>query len=491
MTGLRFEEPALRSIANALTAVGDSVGAIDTWVQLRVARPNDYEANHKLATLYARQSKPEMLIASDQTIARAFSNPTLTAGQRSELHALRGSNLKRRWLSTWCDIDSLEERQRTAVRSPYLSAAIIQYAEGFDHDLNNYYAGLNALALADLQQQLQRDQPETWQTNFSTEADATSALEALDGRVQRLRVLVNAVLQAKASTADRSETTDPWLLVSLADAQFLTSDDAGRVVGAYQRVSALDASQRPAVTGQLGLFRDLGLRTDLTDAVLAVVAGDTEAEGTPRSKRAVLTFIGHMIDAADGPQRFPPRLEKAVAAEIKNRVIAARDAAKSAGCCLVGLASASDGGDILFHEACDEVGVPSEVYLPVPDELFRSTSRFAPGWFGRYLDIIGRKERHTMNASPLVPSWLDLRPETSSWPRFNRWLLHHAKIRADRVTVLALWDREPARWLGGVASMVEIAPRRGAAVDIIDIRSLEAGVDTAGGADLATAGSAQ
>jgi hypothetical protein len=118
-----------------------------------------------------------------------------------------------------------------------------------------------------------------------------------------------------------------------------------------------------------------------------------------------------------------------------------------------------DGGDILFHEACREVNVESAIYLPVPDELFRSTAQFAAGWLDRYLDLLrSGSPVHTMNVSPLVPSWLDLRPETSSWPRFNRWLLHQAKLAADRVTVLALWDGEPPKWLGGVAAMVEIGP---------------------------------
>jgi hypothetical protein len=471
VTGMRFEEPALRLIAKALTDVGDGVGAIDAWVRLRITRPNDYDANHQLATLYARQDD---LTGSDQTIARAFTNTALTTSQRSELNALRGSNLKRRWIGGWRRAAAVEERQRLALRSPLLTKAIVQYTRGFDHDLNNYYAGLNALALADLQLRLSAAQPEVWRTNFATDPDAEDGRSELHGRVRRLAALVHAVLTAKADDVRRGDQPDPWLLVSIADARFLGTDEAARVIGGYERAaSALEASQRSAVVTQLQLFHDLGLKADLAMSALTAVDG-FESEIPTRADVEAVVFIGHMIDRDDDPPRFPPDLEQAVARAIESRVKAARAAAAAAGRRLVGLAAASDGGDVLFHEACAEAEIPTKVYLPVPDELYRSTSRFPSGWLRRYLDVITHRDVHTMNASPLVPSWLDLQPETSSWPRFNRWILHHAKVMTDRVTVLALWDGRQARGLGGVANMVEIAPRRGAAVEVIPLNDLPA-----------------
>jgi hypothetical protein len=469
VTGMRFEEPALRLVAQALTDIGDHVGSIDAWERLRITRPTVFDANHQLATLYARRRD---LTASDQTIDRALSNGGVTAGQLSELHALRGSNTKRRWMWSWTAVPGLEERQREALRSPQLDEAIMQYARGFRHDLNNYYAGLNALALSHLQLSLARDQPETWRTNFGSEADTEEGTRALSRRIRRLETSVQAALDAKADSVRQDGHLDPWLLVSIADARLLMIDDLARVVGAYeQAVAALGAAQRTAVTGQLQLFMDLGVRPAVVKAALDAL-GHSPVERRSREEVEALVFIGHQIDR-DGRSRFPRDLEPAVADAIGLRVVAARDAAKAAGRKLHGFAAASDGGDILFHEACGRAEVESSVYLPVPDELFRSTSEFPPGWLSRYLDVTAaRQPLVTMNSSPLVPSWLDLRPETSSWPRFNRWILHNAKYATDRVTVLALWDGQPARGLGGVASMVEMAPRRGVAVDVIAIGDL-------------------
>lgn len=465
VTGARFEEPALRRIAMALNDIGDRPGAIDAWVQLRIARPTDFEANHQLATLYARSFK---LTESDQTIDRALSNTTLTSGQRSELSALRASNVKRRWLGVWCVGPDVAARQQLALRSPQLDEAINHYVRGFQHDLNNYYSGLNGLALASLQLSLIEAQPDVWKTNFASEEEAGEGLRAVQGRVKQLTTSVGAVLRAKADDARLGGYVDRWLLVSIADACFLLLDDRPRVIGAYERaIAALGDAQRPAVTDQLKLFADLGIREDTAEAAIATV-GAHAAEAGPRERLEALVFTGHMIDR-DGSDRFPSSLVERVADEIERRVEVIRDVARRAGRTLVGLAAGSDGGDILFHEACERAGVETRVYLPVPNELFRSSAGFSPGWLGRYLDVVDRRCVYTMNPSPLVPSWLDLRPETSTWPRFNRWILHHAKAATDRVNVLALWDGQPARGLGGVANMVDIAPRYGAAVDVIPI----------------------
>jgi hypothetical protein len=472
VTGMRFEQAALRRVASALTAVGDDDGAIDTWIRLRIAAPNDYDANHQLATLYARQNQ---LTRSDQTIARALANTGLTTGQRSELHALRGSNLKRHWRESWSSRPA-QERQHRALRSARLVEAITEYTFGFEEDLDNYYAGLNALALSRLRVELAELHPRTWRTNFATDAEAAEVLSAERTRVEWLAGLVRSALQAKSAAAQRTGAgSDPWLPASVADAQFLAAGgtDDDRVIAAYEKAAAmLDSSQRRSVIGQLTLYAELGLRTDLVARAIAAVDPAPSGAGA-RDRREALVFIGHMIDREGEPERFPESAVPRVRAAILDRVRALHEEAAKSDRALIGLAGVSDGGDILFHEACREAGVPTRAYLPVPDEMFRSRPVLRPDWLRRYRQIIADRENvFTMNGSPLVPSWLDLRPETSSWPRFNRWILHHAKVLAGAVTVLALWDNSPARGLGGVANMVEIAPHRGAAVDILDMVAL-------------------
>jgi hypothetical protein len=482
VTGMRFEEPALRRIAGALAEVGDRYGAIRTWERVRVDRPNDYQANHSLATLYARQPEPDAATRSEQAIVRAFDNPGLTDEQRTELHALRGSNLKDLWMQYWRPGGSPPERQRRALRSTHLDDAITAYATGFEGNLDSYYAGLNMVALGQLQLRLAAAHPDVWRTNHRSDDEADDRLRARTRQIERLTMAVGAALEAKVASGRSDARPDPWLEVSLADYQFLTCDELERVVAGYERaVSGLRLSQRVSVTRQLRLFADLGIRDELAVAALAAVhppARDATEEG--RRGVEALVFSGHMLDRdPDAEERFPARLEPTVAAAIEEKLRGILADAQADGRELRGMAAASDGGDILFHEACAKLGVTTEVYLPVPDELYRATA-LAPGseaWVPRYFNVLGGRRVHTLNPMAGLPSWVDLRRDTSSWPRFNQWILHHAAVieQEARVTVLVLWDGKPSRGPGGVSHMVQLAQQRGARVVPIPMDDLRAG----------------
>ena len=481
VTGMRFEEPALRRIAAALAQVGDREGAIRTWERLRADRPNDYQANHSLATLYARQAQslPDAATRSGQAIDRALDNPALTDEQRTELHALRGSNLKDRWMQYWRQGGSLAERQRRALRSTHLDDAITAYATGFEGNLDSFYAGLNTVALGKLQLELAAAHPDVWRTNHRSDDEANDRLRARTRQVERLTMAVGAALEAKAASARGDPRPDPWLEVSLADYQFLTCDELDRVVAGYERAaSGLRPSQLESVTRQLELFAELGIREELAVAALgAFDPQERDATTLPRRDMEALVFSGHMLDRdLDAEERFPARLVPLVAAAIQAKVRETLASAQKAGRGLRGMAAASDGGDILFHEACANLGVPTEVYLPVPDELYRATA-LAPGseeWVPRYFDVLAGRPVHTLNPMAGLPTWVDLRRDASSWPRFNQWILHHAAVigPGTRVNVLVLWNGKPSHGPGGVSHMVQLAQQRGARVIPIPIDKL-------------------
>ena len=111
--GLRFEEAALRAVAQAMADVGDDVGAQRAWERIRAVRPGDLEANRALSNVYRRLGE---LFLSDQAIGRALGGGTLGNHDRAELYALRGSNSKRRWVAQW-RAAAEPNRARTALRS--------------------------------------------------------------------------------------------------------------------------------------------------------------------------------------------------------------------------------------------------------------------------------------------------------------------------------------------------------------------------------------
>jgi hypothetical protein len=192
-------------------------------------------------------------------------------------------------------------------------------------------------------------------------------------------------------------------------------------------------------------------------------------QATPRT----ILFTGHRIDEPGRKEpRFPP--EKEAAARGAIREVVQREAAGPDGA--VGIAGAASGGDILFHEVCEELGVPTRLFLALPPEPYIAASVAAAGngWVRRFWAI---KDRHPVASilaqSDELPAWLGHREPYSVWQRNNLWTLNEALAAGARhVTVLALWNRQAGDGPGGTADMIAIARGRGADVHVIDASEL-------------------
>ena len=110
--GLRFEEAALRAVAQASEHVGDEIGAQRAWERIRDVHPDDLAANYALADIYRVLGN---LVLSDQALTRALGSGTLTKTDRAELLAGLGSNSKRRWVREWRGA-SEEDKARVALQ---------------------------------------------------------------------------------------------------------------------------------------------------------------------------------------------------------------------------------------------------------------------------------------------------------------------------------------------------------------------------------------
>ncbi len=172
----------------------------------------------------------------------------------------------------------------------------------------------------------------------------------------------------------------------------------------------------------------------------------------------VVLFAGHRLDEPGRtPPRFPPECETKARLAIRSvmRSIAA------AGGLVLGIAGAADGGDILFHEVCAELGIESEVCLALPADEYVHAS-VQPSWNERFQRLL-----KTHPTATLEPGSGEV------WLRDHEWQLRRARERHPRRTVLlALLDEVEADFPGGTAGMVCIARESGVEVIRLDAREI-------------------
>jgi hypothetical protein len=172
-----------------------------------------------------------------------------------------------------------------------------------------------------------------------------------------------------------------------------------------------------------------------------------------------LLFTGHMIDRPDRSQpRFPPWAE-ARAREAIHAAIAEVEWSRPGA--TVGLAGAASGGDLLFHECCEQLGIATRVLLALPAGEFEAES-VAPagdGWVRRYHALL-RKAGPGLRVMQDQDGLLE-GPAENVWQRANMWMIEEALGLAPERVLLALWDGNTGDGPGGTAHFVEVALRRG------------------------------
>jgi hypothetical protein len=191
-------------------------------------------------------------------------------------------------------------------------------------------------------------------------------------------------------------------------------------------------------------------------------------------RKFALLFTGHMIDAPDRvAPRFPAALESRVRAVIGARV--AWFSEKSAGSC-VGIASGACGGDILFHEACAALGLPSILVLPFGPDAFvaRSVRADAAGeWEVRFAMLWNR-----LGANQRIV--LDVADVADPFGACNSEMLAMARRLGETVELLALWDGEDSGKPGGTGAFAHEVRRTGGGVTVLNTKALLAELAGAG-----------
>ncbi|HSP98545.1 MAG TPA: tetratricopeptide repeat-containing protein [Candidatus Dormibacteraeota bacterium] len=481
-----WDQEGLRMVGEAQFKLRAYAGARETFESLRTAVPDDPRANQRLGTIYQRLAfagapdrREGLLARSDQAIRRAL-DAAATASDRAEVLALLASNAKSRWIDEF-RAAAPEAKRVVALRSSHFGEMLDLYLKAANADLNAHYPGVNALAMLQTQISLARSFPDEWQEAFDEDAAATDALEQRQQLASRLVCSLSLALEMDDVMGKREGVADPWAVSSRADLMLFTvRDRPQRVTQAYrQALNGADWFTLEAARRNLGLFQELGLFEPNVSAALAVVdAAIGKSEPPQQAPERIILFTGHMVDARDRPKdkmRFPPT---AKAEAIARRLIedAIRAELQGGNGNVIGIAGGACGGDILFHEVCQALKIPTRLMLALPPNEFQvaSVQRGGPAWVERYQTLCERVPPRVLQDGEVLPDWLADKPNYDVWQRNNLWMMFNALATdARRLTLIALYnrDRDPDG-PGGTADLVQEARNWGFKGVELDAREL-------------------
>jgi hypothetical protein len=191
---------------------------------------------------------------------------------------------------------------------------------------------------------------------------------------------------------------------------------------------------------------------------------EPEATGSSTSwefAQSVL-FTGHMIDAMTRAEpRFPARAEAPARAAIREAVLRLRGGGEPT----VGIAGGASGGDLLFHEVCAELGVPTRLRLALPADRFvqQSVAPAGKDWVVRFEKLLEQLGPGRVRVMAEADGLLDGATE-NIWQRANLWMIEEARRLAPRRVLLALWDGKGGDGPGGTEHLLREAARFGVRV---------------------------
>lgn len=475
--GQRFKWIGLQLVAEAQWKVEDYEGARESLEAIRETHRVNVDANLSLANIYERLSrkdkKPELLMASDQAIERVLVSRDAPSQKIVEALALKGRNQKTRWRREIESLGTVEERRKAAMNQK-LRDSYQAYRDAFYRDLNHFYSGLAALQMGMIFLDLSPHGNEAWRSTFDSDDEAAAYRQKLARDVEALRLIVLASIEAALQRLRPGDSERTWAEISKIDHLFLLEKIADRVINRYMDVLP---KENPfawnAARGQLKLFADLGFRAELAQGVIAAVENELKTEPEKTRSLHVVMFAGHRVDEPErSVARFPAQQE-ARAQELIRETFSQLNKDST----FLGLASAAPGSDILFHEACAEINVPTTLCLPMPAADYgRLAFQNLDSWRSRFLRLrreMERKQRKVLELSDRegLPRWLQ-GSDTNPWERGNRWVLEMALTSgADEVTLIALWDgKDEGDAPGGTAHMVQLARSTGK----VDVKIIKA-----------------
>lgn len=534
--GYLWEIEALRVVGRAQFELNYVDGAKVTWEMILNRYPDDVEANTVLSTIYQRLND---LARSEQALARVSRLGSLNASRVSQVHALVGRNLKARWITFWRAAPDRSEQERLALWSPLLQRAYDAYAEAFKADLNNAYAGLNALTLLLIQTELAIRQSALWESLQARPDEAGRELRLRKDRIKTLIAALQLAVESERDRLGRHGRIDFWFEVLEATVECIVSEQPERVAQMYQDaiVWAPPDTVR-SMRDALLVYKDLGIEGAIGNEVLCSrtmrdnieralpILKEEEARTRDSHANRILVFTGLRLDpeaqespwparsrepigaggeggGAEPDCRFPRHTVEGARAAIREAVDQERELARArGGKILFGIASGAGGGDMLFHQVCRELGIDTRLCLALPKEQHIGEYVAPAGreWVEDFIELYRSKlEAETGDAadayrsarvnvlaeSKELPRWLQSKPYYNVSRRNTLWMLQHALVQSvlhddAEVTLIVLWDGSTRGGTGGFRHTIGLADRSGIKVHRIDPTWLRLGPSSTG-----------
>jgi hypothetical protein len=469
----------VRLVGRAQRRIANFKAARRSWEFIRKDLPNDIEANLQLATIFQRLGD---LGSASQACRHVLDNASAERKHRADAQSQLARNEKAAWVADFRKIATGPARRQQAITDGRLIAAFDGYMAGFAEDLNDYYSGINALGLSSAIVKLAEMEPAAWADNFATADDAAAALRRYKERLADLRGAVGMSLESNRRQADRTGKIDEWLPPSEAQYRLLTADKPSLVRKAYTTARSGSQFSLESETAQVEIFGSLGIFPENCQAALEAIGVPTPAAGAgpagviaPPPRDRVIVATGHRTDT---PGRKSPRfpntrecIDKAKA-WLRERVEAEKAGTKGS---ISGIAGAASGTDLIFHEVCAELGIPTTVVLPMPREDYcrDSVADGGPDWVERFNRLVNANPPVLLSEDADLPIWAASIPDYGVFQRGNIFMIEAALIKPNAdVTLLALWNGKAGDGPGGTADMVELAKEQGAKTCVVDTDEL-------------------
>ena len=447
--------------------------ARESWEFIRNYLPDDVEANLQLATIYQRLGD---FVAASQACRHVLDNASAERKDRADARSQLARNEKVSWVADFQGIAPEEARRLQAISDNRLIEAFQGYMAGFAEDLNDYYSGINALGLLTAIVKLAEMAPDAWAGGFAATKKAESALDDYREQLDHVRGAVRMSLENARRQGERTGKPDEWLPPSEAQYRLLTAENHAFVRNAYK--TAKDAGgigfSVESEAAQIAIFHHLGLFPENCRAALEAL-GMTPADlkgadqpNQPQPRDRIIVATGHRADAPDRapPGRFPNTPECIAKAKAWLREVVETEKAGTAGA-ISGIGGAASGTDLLFHEVCAELGIPTTVVLPIPKEDYcrESVADGGADWVERFNRLVAANPPIVLSDDGDLPAWAATIPSYSVFQRGNIWMMEDALLRPNAdVTLLALWNGKAGDGPGGTADMVKLAEAHGAKV---------------------------
>jgi hypothetical protein len=409
----------------------------------------------------------------DEAIVR-LENLLQDAPQDTESLAYLGRIYKELWLGSWKNTRDKKKRIHEAYQAEHwLVRAMQVYLNAYRKEINQWYAGINAVTLGCLLDHLAG----LFEEDRNVEVDQVRAmLPALKGS-----------LQFKLESIAEDEM-DYWGLASLAELYVASAEDIQQVVHAYRKTIAKSRKNQfflLASRHQLEILHSLDFRPEFVlagmqviDEELGTIAGNrykppSKEMPSGSHKEMVYFFAGQPIDRPDQPiPVFPPNLETEARRRIQG-ILERYDAGVGDRAVCAG---ASAGAEILFCETALGLGLPLDVHLPYEEERYIK-DQIAPAgaaWTERYTQI----RNHPLASIYIQDEWLGPpRPGSDPLRRNARWAFYSALARESLPYLrgILLWDGRAVDGTYGVVikGVTDLLKGTGAITELIDLTKFD------------------